>query len=342
MASIRQVSSKDGTISYKVSVSNGRGRRVTRTWTPQPTWSSRTKQRELYKYAADLENSLAAGETTTRKEDKERERHEALEAAKIKTLRQYAEGIFMPLKTEEISENTRSSYQGFLDLHILPALGDHLVSEITPAMLQSLILRYRKGHSYASTVKLYNILNGIMKMAFDDETIQANPMFRVSRPKQGKDAAGGEKEAQAYSVDEVRKILSCLEQEPLKWRVYIWLLVDTGMRRGEACGLQWKDVDFEKSVIEIVGNLQYTPEKGVYLCAPKNGRTRSVDIGEELLAMLRQLRAEQSRECLAKYVFTQDGTTEPMHPQTPTRYFTKFGKRYGIDQLHPHKLRHTT
>ena len=30
-----------------------------------------------------------------------------------------------------------------------------------------------------------------------------------------------------------------------------------------------------------------------------------------------------------------------MHPQTPTRYMQKFAKRYGIEHLHPHKLRHS-
>ena len=30
-----------------------------------------------------------------------------------------------------------------------------------------------------------------------------------------------------------------------------------------------------------------------------------------------------------------------MHPQSPTRYFQTFGKRYGIPDFHPHKLRHS-
>lgn len=45
---------------------------------------------------------------------------------------------------------------------------------------------------------------------------------------------------------------------------------------------------------------------------------------------------------MSKWVFTQDGTPEPMHPQTPTRYFHTLGKRYGIEDFHPHKLRHTS
>lgn len=31
-----------------------------------------------------------------------------------------------------------------------------------------------------------------------------------------------------------------------------------------------------------------------------------------------------------------------MHPDTPTRYFKRFGERYNINGFHPHKLRHTS
>lgn len=45
---------------------------------------------------------------------------------------------------------------------------------------------------------------------------------------------------------------------------------------------------------------------------------------------------------MVRWVFTQDDSPEPMHPDTPTRYFQRFGKRYGIEHFHPHKLRHTS
>lgn len=50
----------------------------------------------------------------------------------------------------------------------------------------------------------------------------------------------------------------------------------------------------------------------------------------------------QSSKCISQWVFTQDGSADPMHPQSPTRFFTKFGRRYGIENFHPHKLRHTS
>jgi len=57
--------------------------------------------------------------------------------------------------------------------------------------------------------------------------------------------------------------------------------------------------------------------------------------------MLKELQFEQSKKCISKYVFTQDNCADPLFPQSPTRYFTKFGERYGIEHFHPHKLRHS-
>lgn len=174
------------------------------------------------------------------------------------------------------------------------------------------------------------------------DSIPSNPMDKVPRPKPRKDEATQEPAEKAYTVPEMQHILSCLENEPLKWRAFIRLVADTGIRRGEACGLQWADVDFKGKAITIRHNLQYSTQKGVYLAAPKNGKTRQVDIADDVTALLRQLRAEQATKAISKYVFTQDGSPEPMHPQSPTHYFRQFGKRYGVEDFHPHKFRHTS
>ena len=41
------------------------------------------------------------------------------------------------------------------------------------------------------------------------------------------------------------------------------------------------------------------------------------------------------------YVFTQEGSPEPIHPQSPARYLQNFARKYGVQGLHPHKLRHS-
>ena len=44
---------------------------------------------------------------------------------------------------------------------------------------------------------------------------------------------------------------------------------------------------------------------------------------------------------MKRYVFTQEGSPEPIHPQSPARYLQNFAKKYGVQGLHPHKLRHS-
>lgn len=343
MASYKLMETKDGRRFYQIAVSRGYGLTpYTTRWYIPDGWSRRTIERELHKAGAEFELRCSNGEILTRRDKKAAEAAELAAAAQIKTLRQYADGVFMPTKETTLSENGRFSYQMFLDQHILPKLGDQHMVDITPAAVQKLLLEFQRTHAHATTVKLYNILNGIFTMAYMDDTIPVNPMLKVKRPAPRKDELQGKKTAKAYTAEELALILSSMEKEPLKWRVYVTLAADTGARRGELCGLQWKDIDFSNGVVTISRNLQYTADAGIYATSPKNGKTRRVDVGEDTLALLRRLRDAQAAECISKWVFTQDGTSDPMHPQSPTRYFQTLGRRYGIPDFHPHKLRHSS
>ena len=344
MASTKLMHTKDGRPFYKIVVSPERGRQYSTRFYPEPQWSEKTTQRQLAKFAADFENKCKNGEVQTRAEKKEKARQEELERAKLKTFRDYALGVYMAAKEQTLSENGRSSYQTYLDKHILPTLGDYLMTEITPAMLNKMLLDFQKqGYKHSTTIKLYNILNGIFDMAFMDYSIQINPMQRVQRPKQPKDEKQVAESDKALTIEQLRHCLDCVSKESLQWQTYIVLCADTGCRRGELCGLQWQDIDFDKESVTINRTLNYTVDAGVYTGLPKNGEIRSIDIGSDTINLLRQLQRQQvNNSILTKWVFTQDGSPEPMHPQSPTGYFKKFGDKYGIENFHPHLLRHTS
>ena len=335
---------KDGRRFFQISVSRGYGKAPYKTrWYWPEGWSKRTAEREAAKQAVAFELACKNGEVLNRAQEREKAAQEAAEAAKLKTVRQYADGVFMPTKEATFSENARSSYRMFLDKHIFPVLGDVLLTEVTPAMLQKLLVDFqRAGYAHATAVKLYNILNGIFEMAFLDDSIPLNPMLKVKRPTPRKGEQSKEESDKAYTVQELAYILSCAAQEPLQWQTYISLAADTGLRRGECCGLQWGDIDFKAGAVTVRRNLQYTAAAGVYATSHKNGKVRVVDVGPDTLALLKQLREKQAESCLSKWIFTQEGTAEPMHPQSPTRYFQKFGQRYGVKDFHPHKLRHSS
>lgn len=342
MASVRKLNTKDGQPFYEIIVSRGRGKsQLTTRWYPPETWSQKAIDRELAKVKAEFERKVKAGEIVSKEEQAELDRKKALEAAKIQTLKQYSESIFMPQITVRRSENTRSSYQGNLNTWIYPALGDFKITEVTGAQIEALLMdMQQKGKSHATCVKVYNIINGIMKKARKDGTIPLNPMELVDRPEPRKDEEAIDT-AEAYTIEEVRHILKCLNKEPLKWRVMVRLLIDTGMRRGECCGLKWADVDFSTNTITVFGNLCYTPSKGVYLDTSKNRHRRKIDVDPAVMALLKQQRTAQAKKVISPYVFTQEDSADPIHPQSPTRYLKKFEKKYGVEHLHPHKLRHS-
>ena len=320
----------------------GRGRsQLTTRWYVPDGWSQKAINRELAKQAADFERRCKAGEVHTHEEKRQAAALEAAEAAKILTLKQYGERVFMPSLLVRCSENTRNSYQNNLDNRIYPALGSFKMTEVTPAQITALLVSIQaEGKAHGTVVKVYSILLSLFKMAYMGDMIERNPMDKVERPKPRKDEAKG-REIEAYTADELRHILACLEAEPLKWRVLVRLLIDTGLRRGECCALRWENIDFQDHRLTVAGNLCYTPLKGVYLDTPKNSKTRTIDIDPEITALLRQLRAKQAGKAISKYVFTQEDSPEPMHPQSPTRYLKKFSTRPGIPDMHPHKLRHS-
>ena len=124
MASTRIRTTKDGQTFYEIRVSRGRARSyLTTRWYPPAGWSQKAIDRALTKEAAEFERRCHEGEVTSRAEQKENDLRQKQEIAKIQTLRQYGEKVFMPAKTVTMSENGRCAYQGNLDHWIYPHSG---------------------------------------------------------------------------------------------------------------------------------------------------------------------------------------------------------------------------
>jgi len=348
MASTRKKTTKDGTPFYEITVSRGRNKSpMTSRWYVPKGWSQKAIDKELTKVAAEFERKVQAGEIVNREEKKELEkqqreleRQREIEAAKIKTFKQYCEAVYMPDLGARCSANTIASYDGNLKKWIYPAFGDFKMPDITSAEIEALFTVMRqKKMAHGSVVKVYTILKGIFKKARKTGVVSSNPMELVDRPEPRKDEV--KKETEAYNVQEIKHIMESLEKEPLQWRTFVRLLIDTGIRRGECCGLHWKDVDFKQNTITICCELCYTPQAGVYLDTTKNRRNRTIDVDPDVMNLLRQLRLEQSALAISPFVFSQGKDPAPIHPQSPTRYLKNFEARYGINHLHPHKLRHS-
>ena len=103
MPSTRKMTNKAGDSFYEIRVSRGRSAApLSMRWYPPTGWGQRAIDRELSKVTADFERRCQAGEIISRSERHEREADARRAAARIQTLKQYSEDVFMPAKTISI------------------------------------------------------------------------------------------------------------------------------------------------------------------------------------------------------------------------------------------------
>lgn len=168
----------------------------------------------------------------------------------------------------------------------------------------------------------------IFAQAFKEGLVRYNIADTATPPKVEK------KEAEFFELDDIMVIREALNKQPLKWQAITDLLINTGARRGEILGLTWDNIDFKNDRINIENNLQYTPERGIYLeVSTKNYENRFISIAPEIMAI-------GSYWTDTGFCFTQDNGT-PMHPDSLNNWLTKFSKEYNLPAIHPHKFRHT-
>ena len=126
----------------------------------------------------------------------------------------------------------------------------------------------------------------------------------------------------------------------------MYFMIDSGCRCGEALALKWEEIDFVKMAVNICRNVQYTSEKGVYICTPKSGKNREIFLNEQVISVMGAWKQEQSRIAEVKkidfegFCFTKkDGSL--MMPGCFNAYLKRFGDKYNLQGIHPHALRHT-
>lgn len=154
-------------------------------------------------------------------------------------------------------------------------------------------------------------------------------------------------EQQVWSSDELREFLDSTRDDRL--RSLFVLLATTGMRRGEALGLRWSDVDLDSSQIHVSQTLttvRYQPT----LSTPKTKRSRrAIYLDATTIQSLRSHRTRQREERLAagevwnpdlNLVFTNEIGDE-LHPEWVTRHFVRLREAAAMPKIRLHDLRHT-
>ena len=338
--SIQRVDGKRGVV-YRICVFAGKtvdGKQIRYydTYKPEP----RTPAKKAYKEAVQKEREL---------EEKIKQGYSPI--AKLKFYEYATDYIKRREGRGELKPATVHSYLGLNEV-LKDQIGYLHLDQITPGRLMALYdwraelgRNRRNGKALSSkTIREYHMfISSVMSRAEKEGRVIFNPCNKIDAPK--KDYH----KAEILQPDEVKKMLDLLESEPLKWRLYIHLLLTSGARRGEIAGLKWAKVDFFNNQIEITNNLIYDSTHGVYETTPKTEESiRFIKLPAETMEMLRTWRKQCNlyRKTNAEkwndtdFVFIQENGN-PIHPQSVSRWFDRFCKRNDLPKISLHKLRHT-
>ena len=115
---------------------------------------------------------------------------------------------------------------------------------------------------------LHSILSSAMRDALRMELVECNPVALVSPPPKQR------REANPPGVTAVREMLALDKAEGDDFFPCIHLIAHTGLRRGEALGLHWQDMDLDAGWLLVGASLVRNGEQGVVLMPPKTRRRR--------------------------------------------------------------------
>ena len=147
--------------------------------------------------------------------------------------------------------------------------------------------------SPVSIRRYHSFLSSVFQKAVHWQLIAANPAHRAQPPRIPV------KEAAYMDDKETEALIAALANEPIKWRTMLMLLLYTGMRRGEVCGLEWKDIDFIGQAIQIRRNAQYIEGMGIITKEPKNKTSqRTMKLPPEIFILLAEYKDWQDKKKL--------------------------------------------
>lgn len=227
----------------------------------------------------------------------------------------------------------------------ISAVSAHKVVAALQLPLDKVFLPVGEKDTLAVSTVLHHhrLISSMLSTAVKWQLIFSNPCSRVVLPKNKR------KEAVYLDEEQAAELLAALDKESMQHQVIVKLLLFTGLRRGELCGLEWKDVDFERAVITVRRSSLYLSGKGIFADETKNDTsTRCMKVSDDAIAMLRVWRAEQAKERLKLGDQWQDNDRlftawngAPIRPDVITAWFHRFVTKNNLPPIHVHSLRHT-
>lgn len=247
-----------------------------------------------------------------------------------------------------LRDSTRLSYRQHLDDYLVPALGRYRLAELErrPELIEQMFSNLVTGVSGkplspASVRRIYSTLRSALNSAVKRRMLAHNPALHVELPQTAM------YRPVVWDAQQVGIFLDATKGHRLY--ALFGVIVLTGLRRGEAIGLRWADVDLDQALLHVRQQVVAVGRE-VRIGPPKTkAGERSVALSNATVAMLREHQARQRRERLmwgeawhdSGHVFTyEDGRM--LRPDHVTHLFRRLAKEAGLPLIRLHNLRHTS
>ncbi len=253
---------------------------------------------------------------------------------------------------------TVASYRRNLRVHVIPRLGGIRLQALTPLHLDSMYAELlasgnMRTEGEALSPRTVRYVHTILRKALSDATrkglIVRNPSDAATPPSA---KAARAPEMSFWTPAELHRFLEANQEDELF--PMLRLVAMSGLRRGEACGLRWGDVDLDKGTIDVRQQLVIVSAGDGGHVAVMQATTKSdagrrhIDLDRTTVAVLRAHRSRQAKLRLAVgagwtdsgLVFTRD-TGEQLDPDRVSQKFETRATRFDGPRLRFHDLRHT-
>lgn len=319
--SIRKRTSKEGKVSYQVTVEgvrgpNGERKRFSKT--------VRTKKEAL---AAELEmqNQLNSG---------------GIQRFTPMTTEAWL-NTWLAMYNPDIADTTRNSYREKMDNYTIPMLGHIPIQNLNANLIQGMVKTMDDQGKSARTIKnTITNLNSAMKKAVELRMIPYNPCSGVVLPKiEAYNAI-------VYDSKEMQMALNAAKGSDIYLLVLLGLSV--GLRRGELDALKWHHIDLDHGFIHIVENRVCIKGQVITKKPKSKSSYRTLAIGPEICEILRTAK-EEYEEQKANYGpgYCADGFVihlkngQPYHPDSLTQKWDRFMAKHDLKHIRLHDLRHS-
>ncbi|GHG38916.1 site-specific integrase [Deinococcus indicus] len=288
------------------------------------------------------------------------------------TVTQYMARWLDAKERDGVKPNTLRSYRDTDRLHISPHLGRVKLDKLRPLDVERMMNALRKeGKSAQVLAYALRVLKMALRQAVRWQMVPRNVADAVTAPKVPRS------EMQVWDAGQVAAFLDASQGNRLHAAFYLALM--TGMRRGELLGLQWADIDWERSRLTVRHNLveirlesagrvmkeRVDRKTGKVIPAhvtlsqiktelqtPKTaGSRRTIVLSPGTMSKLKEHQQQQAQERQAAkeawqgpaeggFVFASEIGTA-IDPRNMNRWHAEIMKAAGVPQIRFHDMRHT-